>query len=301
MHALALRAQLVHRHAVLAGQVVQAAETALVLFELLRVGIEVIVHPVQQRQGFVQLDRGVLDQTVHLAQARVVLDQARQLVAHLLQQVQRRAAVVAVELVAGGLAGAQQGAGVGLAAMAGTERHDRLRLQVFAVQLAQLVFQEADPVTHVALLRQRQRFIDQCLPCGRGAAHLAALVLVAGIGIQQGQLRRARQQGLLFVLAVDLHQQRGQVAQLGQGHRAAIDPRPRTAVCTDHAAQLALFFVVQLVVGQPLARGLQLVQRELGRKLGARGAVADHAAVGAQAGQEAQRVDHQRLAGAGLA
>jgi len=44
------------------------------------------------------------------------------------------AAVIAVELVAGGLAGAQQGAGVGLAAMAGTERQDRLRLQVFAVQ-----------------------------------------------------------------------------------------------------------------------------------------------------------------------
>ncbi|MFS2047240.1 hypothetical protein ACEN9Z_24905, partial [Stenotrophomonas geniculata] len=34
---------------------------------------------------------------------------------------------------------------------------------------------------------------------------IVALVLVAGIGIQQGQLRRARQQGLLFVLAVDLH------------------------------------------------------------------------------------------------
>lgn len=132
-------------------------------------------------------------------------------------------------------------------------------------------------------------------------AHLAALVLVAGIGIQQGQLRRARQQRLLFMLAVDLHQQRGQVAQLCQRHRAAIDPGPRAAVGADHAAQLALVLVVQLVVGQPLAGGLQLLQRELGGKLGACGTMADHAAVSAQAGQEAQCVDHQRLAGASLA
>ena len=103
------------------------------------------------------------------------------------------------------------------------------------------------------------------------------------------------------MLSVDLHQQRGQVAQLRQGHRAAVDPGPRTAIGADDPAQLALLLVVQLVVGQPLACSLQLLQRKLGRKLGARGAVADHAAVGAQAGQEAQRVDHQRLAGAGLA
>ncbi|KAG1583915.1 hypothetical protein G6F46_015045 [Rhizopus delemar] len=103
------------------------------------------------------------------------------------------------------------------------------------------------------------------------------------------------------MLARDLHQQRGQVGQLCEGDRTAIDPGPRAAVGADHAAQLALIFIVQLVVGQPLARGLQLVQRELGGKLGAGRAMADHAAVGAQAGQEAQRVDHQRLAGAGLA
>ncbi|KAG1594244.1 hypothetical protein G6F46_014454 [Rhizopus delemar] len=140
----------------LARQVVQAAEAPLVLFELLGVGVEVVMHAVQQRKGFVQLDRGILDQAVHLAQARVMFDQARQLVAHLLQQVQRGTAVVAVELVAGCLAGGQQGAGMGLAAVAGAERGDRLRFQVLAVQFAQLVLQEADPGTHVALLRQRQ-------------------------------------------------------------------------------------------------------------------------------------------------
>lgn len=110
------------------------------------------MHAVQQRQGLVQLDRGVLDQAVHLAQPRVVFDQARQLVAHLLQQVQRGTAVIAVELVAGGLAGAQQGAGMRLAAVAGAQRGNRFRFQVLAVEFAQLVLEEADPVTDVALL-----------------------------------------------------------------------------------------------------------------------------------------------------
>ncbi|KAG1478469.1 hypothetical protein G6F53_014272 [Rhizopus delemar] len=55
---------------------------------------------------------------------------------------------------------------------------------------------------------------------------------------------------------MDLHQQRGQVGQLCEGDRTAIDPGPRAAVGADHAAQLALIFIVQLVVGQPLARGL---------------------------------------------
>ena len=53
---------------------------------------------------------------------------------------------------------------MGLATVAGAECRDRFRLKVFPVQFAQLVLEEADPVTDVALLRQRQRFIDQCLP-----------------------------------------------------------------------------------------------------------------------------------------
>ncbi|MNI65214.1 hypothetical protein D3C73_1207070 [compost metagenome] len=150
-------------------------------------------------------------------------------------------------------------------------------------------------------MRKCQGFIDQRLPGGGSAAHLAAFAFVAGIGVQQGQLRRTRQQGLLLMLAMDLHQQAGEVGQLRQGDRATVDPRARAAVGADHAAQLALVVIVQLVAGQPLAGGLQLVQCELGRQFGPGRAVADHAAVGAQAGQEAQRVDHQRLARAGLA
>lgn len=47
--------------------------------------------------------------------------------------------------------------------------------------------------------------------------------------------------------------------------------------------------------------GRGVVEAELGVEFGALGTVADHAAVGPEPGQEAQGVDDQRLAGAGLA
>ncbi|MNV03625.1 hypothetical protein D3C71_939020 [compost metagenome] len=279
----------------------QAAQPAFDVFELLRIGIQVVMHPVQQDQRFVQLDGGAVEQGIHLAQPRVVLGHAGQVVAGLLQQLQRRGVVIAIDACHGHVAGGNQRAGVGLAAMAAAELGDRGRLQVFALQFTQLVFQEADAITHIALARQRFGFVDQRLPAGGSLADLAALGLVAGEGIQQRQLRGPRQQGLLFVLAVDLHQGASQFGQLGQGDRAAVDPGTRAAVGADDPAQLALVLVVQFVLAQPAPRRGVLRGREFGRELGARGAVADHAAVGAQAGQEAQGVDHQRLACAGLA
>ena len=91
-------------------------------------------------------------------------------------------------------------------------------------------------------------------------------------------------QRLLLVLAMDLDQEGGQFGQLRHRHRAAVDEGARAAVGADHPAQLALLLVVQLVVGQPLACSLQLLQRKLGRKLGARG--------GVPAGEQGRNVDH---------
>ena len=58
--------------------------------------------------------------------------------------------------------------------------------------------------------------------------------------------------------------------------------------------------VVEFVVAQP-GGGRGIVEVEFGGQFGALGAMAHHAAVGAQAGEEAQRIDQQRLAGAGFA
>ena len=300
LHGVAVLAQPFHRHAVLAREVMQAAQAAFDVLELLRVGIQVVMDAVEQGQRFVQLDGGAVEQGIDVPEPAVVFGHAGQVMACLLQQLQDRDLVVAIEAADRHVAGADQRAGMGLAAVAAAQGGDRGRVQILALELAELVFQVADPVAHVALARERLGFIDQRLPACRGLADLRALGVVAGEGVQQRELRGAREQGLLFVLAVDLHQHAGQLGQLGQRHRAAVDEGARAAVGADHPSQLALFFVVQLVVAQPLTgRGVGQ-RREFGRELGACGAVADHAAVGAQPGQKAQRVHHQRLARAGF-
>src|SRR5690606_16415550 len=72
------------------------------------------------------------------------------------------------------------------------------------------------------------------------------------------------------------------------------------AIGAQRAPQLAGRALVELGLAQPRQRRGRVVEPELGRQLGAVGAVADHAAVRAQAGQEPQRVHQQRLAGAGF-
>lgn len=300
-HAVALGGQFVRGDAVLAGQIVQAAEPALHRLELGRVGLQVVAHAVEQGQRLLDLDDGAVQQCIDLAQAWLVLGHARQVVAAVLQQAQRGGAVVAIELQGHAVAGADQCGGVRLAAVIDVQRGDRGRVQVLAFQFAELVFQEADAVGDVALRGQRIALVQQGLPALAGLAHLLALRAVAGVGVEQGELAVAGHQGLVFVLAVDLHQPRGQLRQLRRGHRAAVDPGTRAAIGTDDPAQLALRIVVEFVVRQPGQARVLGRQLEFGRQLGAVGAVADHAAVGAQPGQEAQRVHHQRLAGAGFA
>ncbi|EQD77883.1 Negative regulator of class I heat shock protein [mine drainage metagenome] len=124
---------------------------------------------------------------------------------------------------------------------------------------------------------------------------------MSAVGIEQGQLLLALQQRLMLVLAVDLQQMRGQFAQLRQRHRAAVDPRARTARGGQHAAQAAVPVIVQGLRVQPSARGGAGGEVEFGADLGAFRAAAHQCGVGARAAKQQQRVDQQRLAGAGLA
>jgi hypothetical protein len=73
---------------------------------------------VEQGQGLVQLDGGAVEQGIDLAQAAVVLRHPAQVVAGLLQQLQYRHLIVAIEPADGHVAGADQRAGMGLAAVA---------------------------------------------------------------------------------------------------------------------------------------------------------------------------------------
>ena len=105
----------------------------------------------------------------------------------------------------------------------------------------------------------------------------------------------------MFMLAVDLDQAFGQFAELRDGRRAAVDPCTRSAVGAQGATQLAILALIEFGLAQPRQRGGRIAQVEQGNQLGALGAMAHHAAIGAQAGQEVEGVDQQRLAGAGFA
>ena len=124
---------------------------------------------------------------------------------------------------------------------------------------------------------------------------------MATVGIKQRHLAAPGEQGLVFVLAVDLDQVRGQVSQLRKGCGAAVDPGPRSTVRAQGAAQLADATIVEFVLPEPGIRARGIDQLESGAQLRACGAVADHAAVRPQPGQEAECIDQERFAGAGFA
>lgn len=103
------------------------------------------------------------------------------------------------------------------------------------------------------------------------------------------------------VLAMDLDQQSGEFGQLRKRHRTAVDPCPRSAVGTQHAAEQAGVAIVQLLFAQPSPRGGGIANDEFGLEFGALAAVAHHRGIGAFAREEAQGIDQQGFAGAGFA
>src|SRR3546814_3486497 len=73
--------------------------------------------------------------------------------------------------------------------------------------------------------------------------------------------------------------------------------RPPRSTRTYTLLPYTTLFRAEFLLAKPLPRRVGGGQVEFGVQLSAPGAVADHAAVRALAGQEAQRVDQQRLAG----
>src|SRR3546814_1312887 len=77
--------------------------------------------------------------------------------------------------------------------------------------------------------------------------------------------------------------------------------RPPRSTRTYTLLPYTTLFRAEFLLAKPLPRRVGGGQVEFGVQFRAPGAMADHAAVRALAGQEAQRVDQQRLAGAGFA
>ena len=124
---------------------------------------------------------------------------------------------------------------------------------------------------------------------------------MAGIGVEQLALGIALEQRLVGMLAVDVHQLLAQFAQCLYRCGLAIDVAARAAVGADGAAQDAFTVHLQFSLAQP---GLHFVQRtdlEGGADLGTIAADAYRAAVGTIAQHQAEGVEQDRFAGAGLA
>ena len=85
-------------------------------------------------------------------------------------------------------------------------------------------------VGDIATAGEFGQFIVQRMPARRAGGDLLQQRRVAAVRIQQRQLRSARKQGLLRVLAVDLDQQGSQLSQLRHTGQASVDPRLGTAI-----------------------------------------------------------------------
>ncbi len=121
----------------------------------------------------------------------------------------------------------------------------------------------------------------------------------AGIGIEQLAHRFGLGQPLPGMLAMDIDQRAGNAAQLRGGGRHAIDPELALALRIDHAAQQQGFFARHVVVAEKaFQRGGRI---ELGHQLGAAGALAHKAGVGAVPQHQLQCIDQDRFTGARLA
>jgi len=294
-----MRGQSGRRDTVLAGQVLHAHQPRFDLLQHRGIQVEVVADAREQAKRLVELDRGRIQHRLHLVQAWLVARFAQQPGTHLLQLRGKR--LLAAELLQRMLAGCDQRRRVRMPAMAGIQLRQCPRVQRFRLQLIQLVLQPRLALADIAAPEQGVARIAQAAPAQCGFAHRGQQLRMPRKAVQQAGLGRAREQGLLLVLAVDLHQQARQFRQLGQARAAAIDPGARTTIRAQGASQLAGAAVVQFRFAQPGQRRRAIGKGEVRLQLGAPGAVAHRAGIRAGAAQEAKRVHQQRLAGTGFA
>ena len=289
-------------YAVFARQGIDSVEAFLDVLQTRRVCLEVVEKTIEFADRFFHLDlrrgqhRGGFAQRV-----RCIADAAQAIQAGG-QRAEHVARIVFAAVVDDLAADAEQRFGVG-------------QVLVFLFQLLQLVFTQAEILQLfqliaeqlvacallVAGIRQAFEFLASLPPFLRGQLHLASQVAGTGIFVEQAAMGVGLEQRLVLVLAVDVDQQLTQRLEVAQRAGGAVDVAARTALGGDHPAQNAGAVGFQVALGQPGTGLGDIDQVERGQDVGLVGAGANHAAVGTVAQGQAQRIEHDRFAGAGLA
>ncbi len=153
----------------------------------------------------------------------------------------------------------------------------------------------------VALRRERGLLIPQAVQRRVRLRHRRALGLRVGECVEDVALGVGVEQRLGLVLAVEIHQQRAELAEHRGGGRAAVHPRPRAALGRDLAPHdQPSVLEIEAEGFDPLAGDLvDPLERALDD--GLRGAGTHAAAGGALAEQQRERIHQHGLPRPGLA
>ena len=186
--------------------------------------------------------------------------------------------------------------------------------RMLLVQFLQFMFAQVQGLQFLGLVTQEIQFRRPVpgglLEFGQSAPGLVVLVvesghgpgkrLVTGILVQQAPLIRASEQGLVGVLAVDIHQSLAQFLERLDRYRAAVDKGPGSAVAHQDTAQDALAGVVQGMFGEPVPDLVSIGGVEHGGNLGPLAAGANHGIVRPVPQRQPQGIDEDGLTRAGF-
>ena len=290
------RRQLGRRSAVTAGQAYPCGQALVQLAQALGLKFGAVQIAAQRVASVLQLRLGALQHLDHRCQRRVEAG-------HFLQGVggpcsQRFGVVVGLaDGVQRGACRVDQRLRVGQALVFCAQRGPLGFARCELVDLANLPAQPLAFAGHVGMLALR------LLERVSGASQLRPRLrqrcgLHARVGVEQGAHRDRAREALPCMLAVNVHQVIASFAQLRQGGSAAVDPSAALALSVDVAAQQQGVAGVEACQIEPFGQRRRRVK--FGGDFSAHRTFAHHARVTPAAKGQLQRVNQDRLAGAGF-
>jgi len=210
------------RHAVLAGQFVQAGKPLLGFGGGIGIELEIVPGLVDECRRFGQLQTCRFGQLRGLGEPGFVRRPFRQGGERLADR--RERTVLVAEQGGSASAGLQQGLGLAGPAVAGLQLREAGRVQRLGGEFGPLMAEEIDAVVDIAAGLQFDDVVFDLLPAPRQIADRGKQRAAAAKAVEQGELAFAQQEGLVLVLAVHFDQQATKGGELTEGGRSAVDP-----------------------------------------------------------------------------